>query len=206
MNYSDACAILGVHPTNTMEDIKTKYRNLITKYHPDVNNDADATTKAQEINQAYGYLKQNYRHENTATKNDKQRQNNHDDEFSQITQELNNLKKIKNTIKELHADYDYLKYMGLEGIEEFFSKLKNHYPEYFQSFATAYANEIINKYIISDVSWLYSTNSPMYIEFINKEINDLKSQYPTTFQAIMVMIAKEKESDVQNKSEQKKKK
>ena len=67
MNYNKACIILGVIESDTIEEIRKKYLKLITKYHPDTNQSSDATKKAQEINQAYDYLKEHYETERTKT-------------------------------------------------------------------------------------------------------------------------------------------
>jgi DnaJ-class molecular chaperone len=45
--------VLGVSKDASDSDIKKAYRSLSLKYHPDRNQSADATTKFQEINQAY---------------------------------------------------------------------------------------------------------------------------------------------------------
>lgn len=68
MDYNKACIILGVTESDTVETIRKKYLKLIAKYHPDINQSSDATKKAQEINQAYDYLKENY--ENRSTENE----------------------------------------------------------------------------------------------------------------------------------------
>ena len=65
MDYNKACTILGVTESDTVETIRKKYLKLIAKYHPDINQSSDATKKAQEINQAYDYLKENYENRNT---------------------------------------------------------------------------------------------------------------------------------------------
>jgi DnaJ-domain-containing protein 1 len=54
---ADACKTLGVKKGATKEEIKTVYRNLIKKYHPDFNRDDPfATKKCQEFNAAYEFL------------------------------------------------------------------------------------------------------------------------------------------------------
>lgn len=52
--------VLGVSPNATKEEIKTAYRELVKKYHPDRYTDevmkAKATEKIKEINEAYDIL------------------------------------------------------------------------------------------------------------------------------------------------------
>lgn len=60
MNYNEACNILGVNKKDTLEDIKKKYRELATKYHPDINKEKDATEKTQQINLAFEFICKNY--------------------------------------------------------------------------------------------------------------------------------------------------
>ena len=60
MNYNEACNILGVNKNDTLEDIKKKYRELATKYHPDINKEKDATEKTQQINLAFEFICKNY--------------------------------------------------------------------------------------------------------------------------------------------------
>ena len=56
MADKDYYRILGVQRNATKEDIKTAYKRLAKKYHPDVNKDADATEKFKEINEAASVL------------------------------------------------------------------------------------------------------------------------------------------------------
>ncbi|KAJ1962577.1 hypothetical protein H4R35_007338, partial [Dimargaris xerosporica] len=49
--------VLGVSPSATQREIKSAYRKLSIKYHPDKNpNDADAAGKFSELAEAYGVL------------------------------------------------------------------------------------------------------------------------------------------------------
>ena len=52
-NYYD---ILGVSENASESDIKSAFRKLSKKYHPDVNNEAGAEEKFKEINEAYSVL------------------------------------------------------------------------------------------------------------------------------------------------------
>ena len=65
MSSKEAYEILGVKENHDMDTIKKAYRQLIRKYHPDIissqNKDEsymeEATSKTQEINQAYQVIK-----------------------------------------------------------------------------------------------------------------------------------------------------
>jgi curved DNA-binding protein len=57
MNYKDYYKILGVIKNATIDEIKTAYRKLAKKYHPDKNvNDPSAEEKFKEINEAHAVL------------------------------------------------------------------------------------------------------------------------------------------------------
>ena len=49
--------VLGISETATDDEIKSAYRKLAKKYHPDMNpGDKEAEQKFKEINEAYGVL------------------------------------------------------------------------------------------------------------------------------------------------------
>ncbi len=56
MQYKDYYEILGVKREATDAEIKSAYRKLARKYHPDVNKTKDAETKFKDINEAYEVL------------------------------------------------------------------------------------------------------------------------------------------------------
>jgi curved DNA-binding protein len=56
VEYKDYYQTLGVAKTASEDDIKKAYRKLVRKYHPDVSKEADAQSKTQDINEAYGVL------------------------------------------------------------------------------------------------------------------------------------------------------
>lgn len=57
MEFKDYYKILGVKPDADTKEIKTAYRTLARKYHPDMNPAADAADKFKEVAEAYEVLK-----------------------------------------------------------------------------------------------------------------------------------------------------
>jgi len=56
MQFKDYYQTLGVARDATAEQIKTAFRRLARKYHPDVSKEPDAEARMQEINEAYTVL------------------------------------------------------------------------------------------------------------------------------------------------------
>ena len=57
MQFKDYYQLLGITKTASVSEIKTAYRKLARKYHPDVNpGDASAETKFKELNEAHEVL------------------------------------------------------------------------------------------------------------------------------------------------------
>jgi curved DNA-binding protein len=57
MKYKDYYGILGVKRDAGADEIKTAYRKLARKYHPDVSKEKDAEEKFKEVSEAYETLK-----------------------------------------------------------------------------------------------------------------------------------------------------
>lgn len=57
MEFKDYYDVLGVKPDVSAADIKSAYRKLARKYHPDRNKEADAEDRFKEVNEAYEVLK-----------------------------------------------------------------------------------------------------------------------------------------------------
>ncbi len=56
MSKRDYYEVLGVARTATDDELKTSYRRLAKKYHPDVNKESDAEEKFKEVTEAYNVL------------------------------------------------------------------------------------------------------------------------------------------------------
>ncbi len=56
MTQRDYYEVLGVARNATADDIKSAFRSLARKHHPDVSKEADAEARFKEINEAYGVL------------------------------------------------------------------------------------------------------------------------------------------------------
>ncbi|HWT73023.1 MAG TPA: DnaJ C-terminal domain-containing protein [Oxalicibacterium sp.] len=57
MKYKDYYEILGVPRDATQDQIKSAYRKLARKYHPDVSKESDAEARFKEMGEAYKVLK-----------------------------------------------------------------------------------------------------------------------------------------------------
>ena len=57
MEYRDYYKVLGVERTATADQVKTAYRRLARKYHPDVSKERNAEARFKEVQEAYEVLK-----------------------------------------------------------------------------------------------------------------------------------------------------
>lgn len=53
MSIKEAYDLLGLTHPATLQEVKVSFRRLTKKYHPDVNEDENATKKFQDIYEAY---------------------------------------------------------------------------------------------------------------------------------------------------------
>ncbi|WP_353168294.1 DnaJ domain-containing protein, partial [Providencia sp.] len=56
MELKDYYSIMGVNRTDDLKTIKTAYRRLARKYHPDVSKEPDAEARFKEIAEAWAVL------------------------------------------------------------------------------------------------------------------------------------------------------
>ncbi|MCS2156665.1 curved DNA-binding protein [Scandinavium sp. H11S7] len=82
MELKDYYAIMGVKPTDDLKTIKTAYRRLARKYHPDVSKEPDAEARFKDIAQAWEVLSDEQRR----TEYDTLWQHRNDPPFRQQTQ------------------------------------------------------------------------------------------------------------------------
>jgi molecular chaperone DnaJ len=56
MAGKDYYEILGVSKSASAEELKSAYKKMAKKWHPDVNKSPEATEKFKEVNEAYSVL------------------------------------------------------------------------------------------------------------------------------------------------------
>ena len=56
MDFKNYYAALGIERTATHEEIKSAYRKLARKYHPDVSKESDAEARFKDVAEAHEVL------------------------------------------------------------------------------------------------------------------------------------------------------
>ena len=57
MNIQEAAQFMGVQLSITKDELKSKYRDLVKQYHPDVSNHANSEELVKKLNESYRLLK-----------------------------------------------------------------------------------------------------------------------------------------------------
>ena len=129
--FKDYYEILEISRYATSEEIKSAYRAMSKKWHPDKNPDNDVTQKMQDINEAYAILK------------DENKRNRYDLEYSRFkeqfkAQTINNATdKTENQESEYSYDYNVNDEILKQYINEAREYAKKLVEEFVSSFRTA---------------------------------------------------------------------
>lgn len=95
--FKDYYKILGISRQASAEEIKSAYRTMSKKWHPDINPGMDVTSIMQDINEAYAILKD---------ENKKERYDNEYDKFFEKKSTNSFEQSVKATSKEYEYDYE----------------------------------------------------------------------------------------------------
>lgn len=57
MNIEQAYKIFELKPNNSLDEVKKKHKDLVKKFHPDINKSEEAPQKMKEINEAFDLIK-----------------------------------------------------------------------------------------------------------------------------------------------------
>lgn len=140
--FKDYYKILGIPTSATPDEIRSAYRYLCKQWHPDINTDADATAKMQDINEAYLILKdpikrQRYDEEYARFKAYEQRKGRESREESQTN---NNQAEQHKTSSSQHRSYQRYRYYEYDIKDDF---VRRDVDEARKK-AEDYINELIN--------------------------------------------------------------
>ncbi|WP_158780657.1 curved DNA-binding protein [Pantoea sp. BAV 3049] len=101
MEFKDYYALLEVDPSADLKAIKTAYRRLARKYHPDVSSEKDAESKFKEMAEAFEVLKDSEKR----AEYDLLRQHRDDPRFSQPPPDYSHERGHRQGSQSSHGDY-----------------------------------------------------------------------------------------------------
>lgn len=164
MNFNKALSILGLTSNYTEEELKKNYRQLVSKYHPDLYQNKSkkeiekAEEKTKELNTAYEYLKKCLNDRKTSSNSNEYSTRS---AFNKIVNDYRDrlkkeLERIKNEIYQINDTNEPLL---KEVKEKILLIIKN--------------NNLDNGYTINELNQIYKTTK----ENINKELKKYAENY-----------------------------
>lgn len=175
MKYKEALQILGFEELPTEKELKTKYRTLMMKYHPDVNESQESIDMAQKLNEANEILSKIFKNFDDLSgfkSNKTEKRNNitaHEKFWSEVIN-IGNIEKlaIKQTDNRLFfAVKDIIRYM--EKIES------SNYDVYLKEFRKVCLRLLPNSYSLYVQLFVFKKDlgyHQKHIETIIKRSND----------------------------------
>ena len=147
--------VLGLSPTASFKELKSRYHELAFIYHPDKNDSLESLEKMKEINEAYSILKSNK---------------------SRIEYKEVELESIKQSLKDIKKSYqdayqDYKKESFKQRVKEHYSRLDEE--DYFGTLNTTFIAEGLKITCAVGLSLLYQLSK------LRKEKNDTVPRYIT---------------------------
>ena len=188
MDYERALNVLGLKPNFTEEELKTAYRALINKYHPDRyenSKDKDEMIKrTQEINAARDYLKKHHKFHN---QNTSQSTSNLEKYIKQKEQELVNL-----------TTFDLKKYQPSKKITSIINTLQLVHDSFHTvssiAKSTAYVNAMFKLYLQEIIERFHELETEFFKEnHIDKSNINENINYDCNLQEFYEQLLKIKE-------------
>lgn len=115
--------ILGISRNATINDIKSSYRKLVMKYHPDVSRTKDTEEMFKLINEAYTVLSNPVLRENYDKKSEETHLFNHSPVVKVVDSIRKGIKVVVNTIHKMLEEISYDKTLDKLSNEEILQRL-----------------------------------------------------------------------------------
>lgn len=166
--------VLGLSPTSSFKELKSRYHELAFIYHPDKNDSIESLEKMKEINEAYSILKSNksrieyVKKYGVCTTNDMFIEGK---TYKEV--ELESIKQSLRDIKKSYQDaYQYYKKESFkQSVKENYNRIDEE--DYFGSLNTKFLAEGLKITCAVGLSLLYQLNK------LRKEKNDTVPRYTT---------------------------